>query len=94
MIGSVEVMIWIAIVGGFRSSLVFSQSKLISQRYTQNLYNRKLYRILEFFQIFIFQQVEARPHIVRTMLGYFQCAEVSLLLEPPGSADLSTIEHL
>lgn len=91
---TVGVMVWGAIGYGSRSPLVFGRGIMNAERYVADIIEPHLLPYLHTLPNPVFQQDNARPHIARVIMAYFEEAEVTLLPWPPRSPDLSPIEHV
>lgn len=91
---TVGIMVWGAIAYGSRSPLVFIRGNMTAQRYIQEIVEPHLLPYLRTLPNPTFQQDNARPHVARVTLDYFEHAEINLLPWPPRSPDLSPIEHV
>lgn len=91
---TVGVMVWGAISYGSRSPLVFVRGNLNAQRYVDEVMTPYLLPYIQTLENPIFQQDNARPHIARTSMDFFQRTQINILPWPPRSPDLSPIEHV
>lgn len=90
----VGVMVWGAIAYDSRSPLVFIHGNMTARRYIQEVVEPHLLPYLRGHLEPIFKQDNARPHIARVALDFFEESQVTLLPWPPRSPDLSPIEHV
>lgn len=90
----VGVMVWGAIAYGSRSPLVFVRGNMTAQCYIEEIVEAHLLPYLRTLHDPIFQQDNARPHVVRLTVNHLHNAQVNLLPWPPRSPDLSPIEHV
>ncbi|CAH1990109.1 unnamed protein product [Acanthoscelides obtectus] len=91
---TVGVMVWGAIAYGFRSPLIFIRGNMNAQRYIHEVLEPHLLPYLDTLADPTFQQDNARPHVARVTIDFFQHNDVALLPWPPRSPDLSPIEHV
>ncbi|CAH1999182.1 unnamed protein product [Acanthoscelides obtectus] len=91
---TVGVMVWGAIAYGSRSPLIFIRDNMNAQRYIHEVLEPHLLPYLDTLAHPTFQQDNARPHVARVTIDFFQHNDVTLLLWPPRSPDLSLIEHV
>ncbi|CAH1967750.1 unnamed protein product [Acanthoscelides obtectus] len=87
---TVGVMVWGVIAYGSRSPLIFIRGNMNAQRYIHEV----LEPYLDTLADRTFQQDNARPHVARVTIDFFQHNDVTLLPWPPRSPDLSPIEHV
>ena len=87
-------MVWGAIAYGSRSRLVFIRGSMTALRYIQEVLRPLLLPFLETLANPLFQQDNARPHVARDALDFFEASGVNLLQWPPRSLDLYPIEHV
>ena len=80
-------MVWGCIGYGSRSLLVFIRGSVTSQRYVEDVVEPHLLPFLKAQHGLVFQQNNARPHIARNILNFFEKSEVELL---PWVLDLLT----
>ncbi|CAH1968563.1 unnamed protein product [Acanthoscelides obtectus] len=85
-----RVMVWGAIVYGCRSPLIFIRGNMNAQRYIHEVLEPHLDTLADP----TFQQDNARLHVARVTIDFFQHSDVTLLPWPPRSPDLSPIEHV
>ncbi|CAH1996982.1 unnamed protein product [Acanthoscelides obtectus] len=88
---TVGVMVWGAIAYGSRSPLIFIRGNMNAQRY---IHEPHLLPYLDILADLTFQQDNARPHVARVTIDFFQHNDVTLLPWRPRSPDLSKIEHV
>ncbi|CAH1996987.1 unnamed protein product [Acanthoscelides obtectus] len=91
---TVGVMVWGAIAYGSRSPLIFIRGNMNTQRYIHEVLEPHLLPYLDTLADPTFQQDNARPHVTRVTIDFFQHNDVTLLPWPPRSPDLSPIEHV
>ncbi|CAH1975825.1 unnamed protein product [Acanthoscelides obtectus] len=91
---TVGVMVWGAIAYGSRSLLIFIRGNMNAQRYIDEILEPHLLPYLDTLADPTFQQDNARPHVARVTIDFFQHNDVTLLPWPPRSPDLSPIEHV
>ncbi|CAH2007245.1 unnamed protein product [Acanthoscelides obtectus] len=91
---TVGVMVWGAIAYGSRSPLIFIRGNMNAQRYIHEVLEPHLLPYLDTLADPTFQQDNARPHVARVTIDFFQHNDVTLLPWPPRSPDLSPIEHV
>ncbi|CAH1968275.1 unnamed protein product [Acanthoscelides obtectus] len=91
---TVGVMVWGAIAYGSRSPLIFIRGNMNAQRYIHEVLEPHLLPYLVTLTDPTFQQDNARPHVARVTIDFFQYNDVTLLPWPPRSPDLSPIEHV
>ncbi|CAH1958407.1 unnamed protein product [Acanthoscelides obtectus] len=91
---TVGVMVWGAIAYGSRSPLIFIRGNMNAQRYIHEVLEPHLLPYLDTLADPTFQQDNARPHVARVTIDFFQQNDVTLLPWPPISPDLSPIEHV
>ncbi|CAH1956399.1 unnamed protein product [Acanthoscelides obtectus] len=91
---TVGVMVWGAIAYGSRSPLLFIRGNMNAQRYIHEVLEPHLSPYLDTLADPTFQQDNARPHVARVTIDFFQHNDVTLLPWPPRSPDLSPIEHV
>lgn len=91
---TVGVMVWGAIAHASRSPLVFIRGNMTALRYLQEIVEPYVLPYLNRLENPIFQQDNARPHVARVSLNFFEATHVNLLPWPPRSPDLSPIEHV
>ncbi|CAH1979479.1 unnamed protein product [Acanthoscelides obtectus] len=91
---TVGVMVWGAIAYGSRSPLIFIRGNMNAQRYIHEVLEPHLLAYLDTLADPTFQQDNARPHVARVTIDFFQHNDVTLLPWPPRSPDLSPIEHV
>ncbi|CAH1988356.1 unnamed protein product [Acanthoscelides obtectus] len=91
---TVGVIVWDAIAYGSRSPLIFIRGNMNAQRYIHGVLELHLLPYLDTLADPTFQQDNARPHVARVTIDFFQHNDVTLLPWPPRSPDLSPIEHL
>ncbi|CAH1988838.1 unnamed protein product [Acanthoscelides obtectus] len=91
---TVGVMVWGAIAYGSRSPLIFIRGNMNAQRYIHEVLEPHLLPYLDILADPTFQQDNARPHVARVTIDFFQHNDVTLLPWPPRSPDLSPIEHV
>ncbi|CAH1997565.1 unnamed protein product [Acanthoscelides obtectus] len=91
---TVGVMVWGAIAYGSRSPLIFIRGNMNAQRYIHKVLEPHLLPYLDTLADPTFQQDNARPHVSRVTIDFFQHNDVTLLPWPPKSPDLSPIEHV
>ncbi|CAH1999243.1 unnamed protein product [Acanthoscelides obtectus] len=91
---TVGVMVWGAIAYGSRSPLIFIRGNMNAQRYIHEVLEPHLLPYLDTLADPTFQQHNARPHVARVTIDFFQHNDVTLLPWPPRSPDLSPIEHV
>ncbi|CAH1960067.1 unnamed protein product [Acanthoscelides obtectus] len=91
---TVGVMVWGAIAYGSRSPLIFIRGNMNVQRYIHEVLEPHLLPYLATLADPTFQQDNARPHVARVTIDFFQHNDVTLLPWPPRSPDLSPIEHV
>ncbi|CAH1988414.1 unnamed protein product [Acanthoscelides obtectus] len=91
---TVGVMVWGAIAYGSRSPLIFVRGNMNAQHYIHEVLELRLLPYLDTLADPTFQQDNARPHVARVTIDFFQHTDVTLLPWPPRSPDLSPIEHL
>ncbi|CAH1990549.1 unnamed protein product [Acanthoscelides obtectus] len=87
-------MVWGAIAYGSRSPLIFIRGNMNAQRYIYEVLEPHLLPYLDTLADPTFQQDNARPHVARVTIDFFQHNDVTLLPWPPRSPDLSPIEHV
>ncbi|CAH1961450.1 unnamed protein product [Acanthoscelides obtectus] len=91
---TVGVMVWGAIAYGSRSPLIFIRGNMNAQRYIHEVLEPHLLPYLDTLADPTFQQDNARPHVARVTIDFFQHNDVTLLPWPPRSPDLCPIEHV
>ncbi|CAH2001844.1 unnamed protein product [Acanthoscelides obtectus] len=91
---TVGVMVWGAIAYGSRSPLIFIRGNMNAQRYIHEVLEPHLLPYLDTLADPTFQQDNARPHVARVTIDFFQHNDVTLLPWPLRSPDLSPIEHV
>ncbi|CAH1996830.1 unnamed protein product [Acanthoscelides obtectus] len=91
---TVGVMVWGAIGYGSRSPLIFIRGNMNAQRYIHEVLEPHLLPYLDTLADPTSQQDNARPHVARVTIDFFQHNDVTLLPWPPRSPDLSPIEHV
>ncbi|CAH1959968.1 unnamed protein product [Acanthoscelides obtectus] len=91
---TVGVMVWGAIAHGSRSLSIFIRGNMNAQRYIHEVLEPHLLPYLDTLADPTFQQDNARPHVARVTIDFFQHNDVTLLPWPRRSPDLSTIEHV
>ncbi|CAH1978124.1 unnamed protein product [Acanthoscelides obtectus] len=91
---TVGLMVWGAIAHGSRSPLIFIRGNMNAQRYIHEVLEPHLLPYLDTLADPTFQQDNARPHVARVTIDFFQHNDVTLLPWPPRSPDLSPIEHV
>ncbi|CAH1991692.1 unnamed protein product [Acanthoscelides obtectus] len=91
---TVGVMVWGAIAYSSRSPLIFIRRNMNAQRYIHEVLEPHLLPYLDTLADPTFQQDNARPHVARVTIDFFQHNDVTLLPWPPRSPDLSPIEHV
>ncbi|CAH2004434.1 unnamed protein product [Acanthoscelides obtectus] len=91
---TVGVMVWGAVAYGSRSALIFIRGNMNAQRYIHGVLEPHLLPYLDTLTDPVFQQDNARPHVARVTIDFFQHNDVTLLPWPPRSPDLSPIEHV
>ncbi|CAH1961371.1 unnamed protein product [Acanthoscelides obtectus] len=91
---TVGVMVWGAIAYGSRSPLIFIRGNMNAQRYIHEVLEPHILPYLDTQADPTFQQDNARPHVARVTIDFFQHNDVTLLPWPPRSPDLSPIEHV
>ncbi|CAH1988070.1 unnamed protein product [Acanthoscelides obtectus] len=91
---TVGVMVWGAIAYGSKSPLIFIRGNMNAQRYILEVLEPHLLPYLDTLTDPTFQQDNARPHVARVTIDFFQHNDVTLLPWPPRSPDLSPIEHV
>ncbi|CAH2006703.1 unnamed protein product [Acanthoscelides obtectus] len=91
---TVGVMVWSAIAYGSRSPSIFIRGNMNAQHYIHEVLEPHLLPYLDTLADPTFQQDNARPHVARVTIDFFQHNDVTLLPWPPRSPDLSPIEHV
>ncbi|CAH1969158.1 unnamed protein product [Acanthoscelides obtectus] len=91
---TVGVMVWGAIAYGSRSPLIFIRGNMNAQRYIHEVLEPHLLPYLDSLAYPTFQLDNARPHVARVTIDFFQHNDVTLLPWPPRSPDLCPIEHV
>ncbi|CAH2011182.1 unnamed protein product [Acanthoscelides obtectus] len=91
---TVGVMVWGATAYGSRSPLIFIRGNMNAQRYIHEVLEPHLLPYLDTLADPTFQQDNARPHVARVTIDFFQHNDVTLLPWPPRSPDLSPIERV
>ncbi|CAH1989820.1 unnamed protein product [Acanthoscelides obtectus] len=91
---TVGVMVWGAIGYGSRSPLIYIRGNMNAQRYIHEVLEPHLLHYLDTLADPTFQHDNARPHVARVTIDFFQHNDVTLLPWPPRSPDLSPIEHV
>ena len=89
-----SVMVWGAIVYKMRSRLLRSEGNLNRNRYIREVLHPEILPLLQRTQHAIFQQDNARPHVVRIVQAFFQRHWVSMLPWPARVPHMSPIEHI
>jgi hypothetical protein len=87
-------MIWGAISYNDRSRLLRIHGTLNRFRYINEVLDAELRHFLNRIPGAIFQQDNARPHVAREVVAYFNHYNIPLLPWPARSPDLSPIEHV
>ena len=77
-----------------RSHLLRIEGNLNSNRYIREVLQPEVLPLHQATPHAIFQQDNARPHVIRIVQAFFQRRRVSLLPWPARSPDLSPIEHV
>ncbi|CAH1989194.1 unnamed protein product [Acanthoscelides obtectus] len=77
-----------------QSPLIFIRGNMKAQRYIHEVLEPHLLPYLDTLADPTFQQDNARPHVARVTIDFFQHNDVTLLPWPPRSPDLSPIEHV
>ncbi|CAH2013856.1 unnamed protein product [Acanthoscelides obtectus] len=90
----VGVMVWGAIAYVSRSPLIFIRGNMNAQHYIHEVLEPHLLPYLDTLADPTLQQDNARPHVARVTIDFFQHNDVTLLPWPPRSPDLSLIEHV
>ena len=88
------VIVWGAIGYGSRSPLVFICGNMTGALYIDDVLQSGLLPYIEDLQNVLFQQHNARPHIVHKTTQFLEDAGVDILPWSPRSADLNPIEHV
>ncbi|CAH1998257.1 unnamed protein product [Acanthoscelides obtectus] len=83
-----------AIAYGSRSPLIFIRGNMNAEHYIHEVLEPHLSPYLDTLADPTFQQDNARPHVARVTIDFFQHNDVTLLPWPPRSPDLSPIEHV
>ncbi|CAH1975755.1 unnamed protein product [Acanthoscelides obtectus] len=91
---TVGVMVWSAIAYGSRSPLIFIRGNMNAQRYIHEVLEPHLFPYVDTLADPTFQQDNARPHVARVTIDFFQHNDFTLLPWPPRSPGLSPIEHV
>ncbi|CAH1992550.1 unnamed protein product [Acanthoscelides obtectus] len=91
---TVGVMVWGATAYGSRSPLIFIRGNINAQRYIHVVLDPHLLAYLDTLADPTFQQDNARPHVARVTIDFFQHNDVTLLPWPPRFPNLSPIEHV
>ncbi|CAH2002088.1 unnamed protein product [Acanthoscelides obtectus] len=77
-----------------KSPLIFIRGNMNAQRYIHEVLEPHLLPYRGTLADPTFQQDNARPHVARVTIDFFQHNDVTLLPWPPRSPDLSPIEHV
>ncbi|CAH2020579.1 unnamed protein product, partial [Acanthoscelides obtectus] len=85
---------WGAIAYGSRSPLIFIRGNMNAQRYIHEVLEPHLLPYLDTLADPTFQQDNARPHVARVTIDFFQHNDVTLLPWPSRSPDLSQLSTL
>ncbi|CAH1993234.1 unnamed protein product [Acanthoscelides obtectus] len=88
---TVEVMVWGAIAYGSRSPLIFIRGNMNAQRYIHEVLEPHLLPYLDTLADPTFQQDNARPHVARVTIDFFQHNDVTLLPWPPRSTHYQSL---
>ena len=91
--GGGALMVWAAISYGHRMPLVFIDGPLTAQRYVDVILRPVVVPFVRQHNV-TFQQDNARAHVARLSMAFFQQNNVNVMHWPPCSPDLSPIEHL
>ena len=88
------VMVWGAISYNSKSSLVRIEGTINSNNYISNVLEPVCLPFLSSLPDAIFQQDNARPHIARTVMTYFNDNNITMTDWPARSPDISPIENV
>lgn len=91
---TVSVMVWGAISYQRRSRLLRIEGTLNSDRYIREVVEAEVVSFLQHTPGAIFQQDNARSHVVRNVQAFFLAQQILLLPWPAHSPDMSPIEHI
>ncbi|GFS59941.1 transposable element Tcb1 transposase [Trichonephila clavipes] len=87
-------MVWGAIAYHGRSQLLQIVGNLNSTRYINEVLQPQAIPFLQGLPGAVFQQVNARPHVAKTVKSYLDSQQVQHLHWPAYSPDMSPIEHV
>lgn len=88
------VMVWGAISYHGRSRLIRIDGNLNSDRYIREVVQPEVIPFLQNLPGAVFQQDNARPHVARNVLAFFQAHQTPLFPWPARSPDMYPIEHV
>ena len=88
------IMVWGAISYNWKSRLIRLNDTVNSQRYIDEILLPEIVPHIQVHPAAIFQQDNARPHVARRVLTFFNQHRIPVLPWPARSPDLSPIENL
>jgi hypothetical protein len=92
-LGGGSLMVWGEVQYAGKTNLIVIRKSLNAPRYCNDIYRPVVVPFMRRSNRFVFQQDNARSHIVRLSMNFLQTNNVNTLPWPSRSPDLAPIEH-